>query len=105
MKDLLESSLTPIFEINLKIYKFLVINVTSILENRYIKIIVQNREIYKQTNKNKRDQMDYPPKSTSRTLFSNVKTLMVWQQIRQYSSVKSICFNLRANLPQLMIHK
>ena len=51
MKDLLESSLTPIFEINLKIYKILVINVTSILENRYIKIIVQNREIYKQTNR------------------------------------------------------
>ena len=82
MKDLPESSLTPIFEINLKIYKFLAINVTSILENRYIKIIVQNREIYKQTNKNMRDQMDYPPKSTSRTLFLNVKTLMVWQQIR-----------------------
>lgn len=54
MKDLPESSLTPIFEINLKIYKFLAINVTSILENRYIKIIVQNREIYKQTNKNMR---------------------------------------------------
>lgn len=51
MKDLLESSLTPIFEINLKIYKFLAINVTSILENHYIKIIVQNREIYKQTNR------------------------------------------------------
>ena len=51
MKDLLESSLTPIFEINHKIYKFLAINVTSILENRYIKIIVQNREIYKQTNR------------------------------------------------------
>ena len=51
MKDLPESSLTPIFEINLKIYKFLVKNVTSILENRYIKIIVQNREIYKQTNR------------------------------------------------------
>lgn len=51
MKDLPESSLTPIFEINLKIYKILVINVTSILENRYIKIIVQNREIYKQTNR------------------------------------------------------
>lgn len=51
MKDLPESSLTPIFEINLKIYKFLAINVTSILENHYIKIIVQNREIYKQTNR------------------------------------------------------
>ena len=50
-KDLPESSLTPIFEINLEIYKFLVKNVTSILENRYIKIIVQNREIYKQTNR------------------------------------------------------
>lgn len=51
MKDLPESSLNPIFEINLKIYKFLAINETSILENRYIKIIVQNREIYKQTNR------------------------------------------------------